>query len=52
LFLLDPEGVEIGLGSLDDAPFELQPEAELWIRRRESWISPVDGAAQYDENRN
>ena len=42
--------VEIRLGSLDDAPFELRPEAELWVRRRESWISPVEGAAQHDES--
>jgi hypothetical protein len=46
----DPE-VEIRIGSLDDAPFELAPEAEIWIKRRESWLPPVDGAAQYDENR-
>jgi len=51
LFLLDPEGVELQLGTLDDAPFELRPEAELWIKRREPWIPPVDGAAQHHENR-
>jgi hypothetical protein len=51
LFLLDPEGVEIQLGSLDDPPFELRPQAELWIKRREPWIEPVEGAAQYRENR-
>jgi hypothetical protein len=43
--------VEIRIGSLDDAPFELRPEAEIWIRRRESWIPPVDGAGQHVENR-
>jgi hypothetical protein len=47
----DDDRVEIRLGSLDDAPFELTPEAEIWIKRRESWLPPVDGAAQYDENR-
>ena len=51
LFLLADEGVEIQLGSLDDAPFDLRPEAELWIKRREPWIPPVDGAAQHRENR-
>jgi hypothetical protein len=51
LFLLDPEGVALQLGTLDDAPFELRPEAELWIKRREPWIPPVDGAAQHHENR-
>jgi len=43
--------VEIRLGTLDDAPFDLKPEAETWVKRRESWIVPVEGAAQYDENR-
>lgn len=42
--------VEIRLGSLDDAPFELQPEDEIWVKRRESWIPPVDGAAQGEES--
>ena len=43
--------LEIRLGTLDDAPFDLKPEAETWVKRRESWIAPVEGAAQYDENR-
>jgi hypothetical protein len=51
LFLLDEQGVEIQLGSLDDAPFELRPEAELWIKRREPWLPAVEGASQHAENR-
>ena len=56
LDLLDPVGpgdtlIEIRLGSLDEAPFELKPEAEVWVKRRESWLLPVEGAAQHDENR-
>jgi len=43
--------VEIRIGSLDDAPFELQPEAEIWIKRREPWLPPVSGASQHLENR-
>jgi hypothetical protein len=43
--------VEIRLGTLDDAPFDLTPEAEIWVKRREPWIPPVEGAAQHDENR-
>jgi len=42
--------IEIALGTLDDAPFELKPESELWIKRRESWIAPVEGARQWVEN--
>jgi hypothetical protein len=45
------ELVEIRIGSLDDAPFELKPDAEIWIKRRESWLAPVEGASQHDENR-
>ena len=43
--------VEIQLGSLDDAPFELLPQAEIWIERREPWIDPVEGASQHRGNR-
>ena len=46
---VDGPHVEIRLGSLDDAPFELTPEHESWVRRRESWLAPVEGAAQHDE---
>jgi len=41
----------IRIGSLDDAPFELTPRTEIWVKRRESWFPPVDGATQHDENR-
>jgi hypothetical protein len=43
--------VEIRIGTLDDAPFDLRPEAEIWVKRRERWIPPVEGAQQHDENR-
>lgn len=48
----DPGGtlVEIRLGSLDEAPFELKPDDETWVKRRESWIPPVEGARQHDES--
>jgi hypothetical protein len=42
--------IEIRLGSLDEAPFELKPEDEIWVKRRESWIPPVESAAQHDDN--
>ena len=47
----DPDDtlIEIRVGSLDEAPFELKPEDEIWVKRRESWIPPVEGAAQHDE---
>jgi hypothetical protein len=30
--------IEIRLGSLDDAPFALKPQDEIWVKRREPWI--------------
>lgn len=51
LTAFDDAFVEIALGTLDDAPSELAPEAEIWIKRREGWIPPVDGAAQFVEDR-
>jgi hypothetical protein len=42
--------IEIRIGSLDDAPFELTPRTEIWVKRRERWIPSVDGATQCDEN--
>jgi hypothetical protein len=51
LFLVGDDAVELQLGSLDAAPFELRPEAEIWIKRREPWMHEIEGAAQYQENR-
>jgi hypothetical protein len=50
LFTVD-EAAEIRLGSLDEAPFGLRPEAEIWIKRREPWLHEIEGASQHDENR-
>jgi hypothetical protein len=51
LVCLDDAVVEVRIGSLDDAPFELRPEAEIWVKRREPWLGPVDGASQHRESR-
>jgi hypothetical protein len=51
LFMIEEEIVEVCLGSLDDAPFELRPQADIWIKRRESWLPAVDGTSQHQENR-
>jgi hypothetical protein len=40
--------VELRLGSLDEAPFGLVPHDETWVKRRERWIPPVEGAVQHD----
>ena len=43
--------IEVRIGSLDNAPFGLTPEAEIWVKRREPWLAPVEGASQHVENR-
>jgi hypothetical protein len=45
------EGVEIRVGSLDMAPTDLQPTYEIWVKRRENWLPPLEGAEQFDEDR-
>jgi hypothetical protein len=50
LFNLHRSDVEIRAGSLDDAPFDLVPQDEIWVVRREHWLGPVEGAGQHDRN--
>ncbi|MFD0915073.1 GFA family protein [Pseudahrensia aquimaris] len=42
--------IEIHLGALD-APDQFKPTYELWTIRRESWLSPLPGALQFERNR-
>jgi len=49
-WLSDTEA-EISIGSLDEAPTDLAPQYELWVKRREYWLNPLTGAAQFDEDR-
>ena len=51
LFSIDSREAEIKLGVLSEAPTPLVPSYELWVKRRESWMKPVAGAAQYVEDR-
>lgn len=48
-----PEGdeIEIRLGSFDMAPTDLEPTYELWVKRREDWLPPLEGKQQFDEDR-
>lgn len=50
LFCLGGEETEIRVGSLDDAPTDLSPTYEIWVKRREPWLTPLPGRAQYDED--
>ncbi|MBB4236898.1 GFA family protein [Rhizobium esperanzae] len=51
LFSADAVEAEIKLGILSEAPTPLVPGYELWIKRREAWLRPVEGAEQYEEDR-
>ena len=51
LFSVDAQEAEIKLGLLSQAPTPLVPSYELWVKRREPWLQPVDGAVQFDEDR-
>jgi len=50
VFHLSPDEVEIMIGALDDAPSDLVPTREGWIKRREHWLAPLPGVAQSDED--
>jgi hypothetical protein len=51
LFSSNEHEAEIKLGILTEAPTPLAPTYELWIKRREKWLAPIEGAEQYDEDR-
>jgi hypothetical protein len=43
--------IEFKLGTLDDAPSDLEPGYELWTIRRERWFAALAGAEQHDRDR-
>jgi hypothetical protein len=51
LFSLDEREAEIKLGVLSEAPTPFVPSYELWVKRRESWLRPIEGAEQHEEDR-
>jgi hypothetical protein len=51
LFSVDAVEAEIKIGCMDEAPANLTPTYELWIKRREHWLRPVEDAEQYVEDR-
>lgn len=51
VFSIDAREAEVKLGILSDAPTSLKPSYELWIKRREPWLRPVEGAEQYQQDR-
>lgn len=51
LFTVTTEEAEIRFGSLDEAPTDLAPSYELWIKRRERWLHPLPGTEQHHGDR-
>ena len=50
VFHLSEGQVEIMVGALDDAPSDLTPTREGWIKRREIWLAPIGAAGQFEED--
>jgi hypothetical protein len=50
LFHLSENEAEVNLGALDDAPGDLRPTREGWIKRREHWHIPVEDAGQFEQD--
>jgi hypothetical protein len=51
LYSLTAGEAEVMLGSLDQAPTDLIPSYELWIKRRERWLQEMPWAEQFDQDR-
>jgi hypothetical protein len=51
LFSLTSDEAEIMVGSFDDAPSDLIPGYELWVKRREDWLQKLPWADQFEEDR-
>lgn len=43
--------IEVRIGCLDEAPSNLTPQYELWLERRELWMSPVGESEQHQKDR-
>jgi len=50
LFWLSDEVVEVFLGTLDQAPYDIRPMLEVWTIRREHWLPPIPGTIPHDQN--
>lgn len=50
LFFLFDGGVEVFLGTLDDAPNGIGPMVEVWTVRREPWLAALPGVPGHAGN--
>lgn len=48
---LTADEAEVSIGTLDDAPTDLIPSYELWVGRREGWLSNLPWADQHEGDR-
>jgi hypothetical protein len=46
----EEDEIEVDVGCLD-APNQLKPSYENWVRRREAWLPPFDVARRYEGDR-
>jgi hypothetical protein len=50
LFFLFDGGVEVFLGTLDEAPNGIEPMVEVWTVRREHWLPDLLGIPRHAGN--
>lgn len=50
LFFLLADGVEVFLGTLDDAPNGIAPMVEVWTVRREPWLPALPDTPRHPHN--
>lgn len=50
LFSFGENQVEIYLGSLDDAPYDIAPRLEGWAKRREPWLPILPGMPMFPQD--
>lgn len=50
LFWLGQDAVEVFLGTLDQAPYEIGPMLEVWTIRREPWLPNIPGVIGHERN--
>jgi hypothetical protein len=47
-----PYDLRVGThGRTGGADYRVESGVEVWVKRRENWLPPVEGAAQHDESR-
>jgi hypothetical protein len=50
VFAITDDEIELHLGSFDE-PNQFKPTYECWTIRRENWLAPIDGAEQFERDR-